>query len=129
MLFYLLFLGLVLQSVNSSAQSSFERSTATGRFFDPADTGPELDYSDDDTWTIGDTQTIKWTTTYTSYTIALWQQILPGGPATLGNIIFRTLLLKFRNMAKWVLRRLNSPALNRDNLRGCHPVRLGYAGF
>lgn len=72
---------LLCQSVRSS--------TDTGRFFNPVDTGPELDYSDDDVWTIGDTKTIKWTTTYSNYTIALWQQILPGGPATLGNVIFR----------------------------------------
>lgn len=68
---------------------SVKSSTSAGRFFNPADTGPEVDYSEDDVWTIGDTKTIKWTTTYSNYTIALWQQILPGGPATLGNIIFR----------------------------------------
>ncbi|KAJ4390096.1 hypothetical protein N0V93_007569 [Gnomoniopsis smithogilvyi] len=69
---------------------SVKSSTDTGRFFNPADNGAQVDYSDDDTWTIGDTETIKWTTTYSNYTIALWQQILPDGPATLGNIIFQT---------------------------------------
>lgn len=68
---------------------SVRSSTAAGRFFNPVDTGPGLDYSNDDVWMIGDTKTIKWTTTYSNYTIALWQQILPGGPATLGNVIFR----------------------------------------
>lgn len=72
---------LLYQSVRSS--------TETGRFFNPVDTGPGLDYSDDDVWTIGETKTVRWTTTYSNYTIALWQQILPGGPATLGNVIFR----------------------------------------
>lgn len=129
MLLYLLLCGLLLQSVNGSIQGSIQRSTATGRFFNPADTGPQLDYSDDDVWTIGETQSIKWTTTYTSYTIALWQQILPGGPATLGNVIFRTLLRRHRKIAKWVLKILTSPALSRNNLRGRDPVRLGRANL
>lgn len=37
----------------------------------------------------GERQTIKYKTPYTEYTIALWQQALSGGAATLGPIIYR----------------------------------------
>lgn len=49
-----------------------------------------VQYSTDEVWTIGETQTIKWTTTYSNYTIALWQQTVAGGSATLGSVIYRT---------------------------------------
>lgn len=38
-------------------------------------------------WTVGDIQTIEYTTTETEYTIALWQQL--DGAGTLGPILFR----------------------------------------
>ena len=40
-------------------------------------------------WTIGDTQTISYNHNFPNYTIALWQQTLGGGSATIGPIVFR----------------------------------------
>lgn len=66
-------------------------SLKVGRFFNPPNTDPDdPGYADDPIWTIGETKTIQFTTTYSNYTIALWQQTLAGGSATLGPIIFRT---------------------------------------
>lgn len=41
---------------------------------------------------IGEKETIKWQTTLANYTVALWQQALAGGSATLGPIVLRTLV-------------------------------------
>lgn len=60
-----------------------------GRFFNPADSGPASDFSEDAIWRVGETQTIKFTTTYSSYTIDLWQQDTQGGSASQGPSIFR----------------------------------------
>lgn len=40
-------------------------------------------------WTVGDTQEIRYKTTYTKYTIALWQQFDDEGAAELGPVLFR----------------------------------------
>ncbi|KAK3695096.1 hypothetical protein B0T22DRAFT_93207 [Podospora appendiculata] len=40
-------------------------------------------------YVIGETQRIKFTTDFTNYTIALWQQAPAGGSANLGPVIFR----------------------------------------
>ncbi|KAI4866930.1 hypothetical protein F4820DRAFT_446626 [Hypoxylon rubiginosum] len=60
-----------------------------GRFFNPADSGPASDFSEDAIWRVGETQTIKFTTTYSSYTIDLWQQDTQGGSASQGPSIFQ----------------------------------------
>ncbi|KAK4137118.1 hypothetical protein BT67DRAFT_95508 [Trichocladium antarcticum] len=41
-------------------------------------------------WRVGDVQTITYNTKFTNYTIALWQQAMAGGSATLGPIVFKT---------------------------------------
>lgn len=41
------------------------------------------------TFHIGDRQTIRYNTTFTKYTIALWQQAPQGGAAKLGPILYR----------------------------------------
>ncbi|KAK5988725.1 hypothetical protein PT974_10214 [Cladobotryum mycophilum] len=55
----------------------------TGRFTNP----PEIIRG---TFRLGDRQTIKYDTTFTNYTIALWQQAPEGGAAKLGPILFET---------------------------------------
>ena len=67
-----------------------QESPQVGRFFNPPNTdADDPGYANDPIWTISETRTIQFTTTYSSYTIALWQQTLAGGSATLGPIIFR----------------------------------------
>ncbi|KAK1772470.1 ser-thr gpi-anchored family protein [Phialemonium atrogriseum] len=41
-------------------------------------------------WSLGEVQTIRYRTTFSNYTIALWQQSLQKGAASLGPIIFQT---------------------------------------
>lgn len=65
-------------------------STAAGRFYNPPQSGTAGYFADNEIWTVGETQTIKWTTTFTEYTIALWQESLPAGVSTLDSIIFRS---------------------------------------
>ncbi|KAK7932536.1 hypothetical protein PG985_003248 [Apiospora marii] len=61
-------------------------------FFTPDDaavTAP--DFSVNPVWTIGEVQTIRWTTTSTDYTISLWQQNIDGsGSASQGPTIFQS---------------------------------------
>jgi hypothetical protein len=73
--------------------ASDQPSLAVGRFFNPPD-APEspAPFSTNPVWTIGEVQTIKFTTVYPNYTIALWQQNLGGGFANLGPILFREFL-------------------------------------
>lgn len=67
-----------------------QESLKVGRFFNPPNTdADDPGYANDPVWTVGETKTIQFTTTYSNYTIALWQQQLAGGSATLGPIIFR----------------------------------------
>lgn len=81
----LLIATLLLTTVH--AQESLE----VGRFFNPPNTdADDPGYAHDPIWTLGETKTIQFTTTYSNYTIALWQQTLAGGSAALGPIIFRT---------------------------------------
>jgi hypothetical protein len=40
-------------------------------------------------WRVGEVQKITYNTKLTNYTIALWQQALAGGAATLGPTLFR----------------------------------------
>jgi hypothetical protein len=69
-----------------------QQSLQAGRFFNPPNSPADLAdnaFSENPVWTIGEVQTIQFTTTYLNYTIALWQQDLRQGAATLGPIIFR----------------------------------------
>ncbi|KAH6647401.1 hypothetical protein BKA67DRAFT_385963 [Truncatella angustata] len=68
-----------------------QESLAVGKFFNPPN-APESPspFSDNAVWAVGDVQTIKFTTTYSNYTVALWQQNLEGGFALLGPVIFQT---------------------------------------
>ncbi|KAK1992730.1 hypothetical protein LX36DRAFT_715140 [Colletotrichum falcatum] len=43
-----------------------------------------------ESWRIGETKKISYNTKFTKYTIALWQQALAGGAASLGPVIFQT---------------------------------------
>ncbi|WQF85034.1 hypothetical protein CDEST_10048 [Colletotrichum destructivum] len=54
---------------------------ASSQFFSPTQSR-EL-------WRIGETKNIWYNTKFTRYTIALWQQVLAGGAANLGPVIFR----------------------------------------
>lgn len=84
MFFFLSILILLLIPLNA------QESLKVGRFFNPPNTdASDPGYENDPVWKIGETKTIQFTTTYSNYTIALWQQTLAGGSATLGPIIFR----------------------------------------
>ncbi|KAI0200219.1 hypothetical protein F4808DRAFT_430070 [Astrocystis sublimbata] len=62
-----------------------------GRFFSPPDAIKGThDYSDNPVYILGETQTIKYTTTYPDYAITLWQQKLHQDAATDGPTIFST---------------------------------------
>ncbi|CAJ2507257.1 Uu.00g084430.m01.CDS01 [Anthostomella pinea] len=76
-----------------SMVSAQQDSLKVGKFFNPpnADAEPTTDFSSNPVWTIGDTQSIKYTTVYQNYTIALWQQNIGQGSATLGPVIFQTI--------------------------------------
>ncbi|KAL2129001.1 hypothetical protein VTI74DRAFT_8370 [Chaetomium olivicolor] len=65
-------LGLILCTVSS----------ASAQFFQPL-TKREV-------WRIGEVHTIHYNTKLTNYTIALWQQAMAGGSATIGPILVRT---------------------------------------
>ncbi|KAI1767825.1 hypothetical protein GGR53DRAFT_71039 [Hypoxylon sp. FL1150] len=41
-------------------------------------------------WKVGEVQNIKFNTTFTTFSVALWQQAPGGGSATLGPIVFET---------------------------------------
>ncbi|KAI1740074.1 hypothetical protein F4680DRAFT_419611 [Xylaria scruposa] len=64
---------------------------SAGQFFNPpkAVEGTH-DYSTNPVYMLGETQTIKFTTTYSSYSINLWQEILGQGAASKGQGIFST---------------------------------------
>ncbi|OTB17959.1 hypothetical protein K445DRAFT_315710 [Daldinia sp. EC12] len=66
-------------------------SLKVGKFFNPPNAidGP-TDYATNPVWTLGEVQTIKFTTTYSNYTIDLWQQSPGGNSATAGPSIFQT---------------------------------------
>ncbi|KAI0851834.1 hypothetical protein F5Y00DRAFT_229370 [Daldinia vernicosa] len=68
-----------------------QESLKVGKFFNPPNAldGP-TDYSTNPVWTLGEIQTIKYTTTYSNYTIDLWQESRDGGSATAGPSIFQT---------------------------------------
>ncbi|KAK3935645.1 hypothetical protein QBC46DRAFT_396968 [Diplogelasinospora grovesii] len=68
----------------SLGQGTPKRDAALGVFFNPPPTGETV-------FVVGDTQLIQWTTTYSNYTVALWQQSAAGGSATMGPILYQTL--------------------------------------
>jgi hypothetical protein len=63
----------------------------SGQFFNPPKSDNSRDFSVNVVYTVGDTETIQWTTTLSNYTMTLWQQVLAngGGAATPGPSIFR----------------------------------------
>lgn len=61
-------------------------------FFNPDDAAvvAASDFSANPVWTVGEVQTIRWTTTHTDYTISLWQQSIgESGSALQGPTVFR----------------------------------------
>lgn len=77
----LLLLPIFLAFHLSWAQQSLE----VGRFINPPDASLIAgDYSTDQTWSVGQTQTLNFSTAYTNYTIALWQQSLTNSSAMSG---------------------------------------------
>lgn len=66
-----------------------QQSLEVGEFYNPPGVAfVDGDYSLDLVWTAGDVQTINFTTTYTNYTIAIWQQSLVNDSTFLGPVIF-----------------------------------------
>ncbi|KAG9230995.1 hypothetical protein BJ875DRAFT_487427 [Amylocarpus encephaloides] len=59
-----------------------------GHFSNPPTGGKVLNFRENLVWTIGDKQTIKWTSIYDSFNIELWQQNLATGAGLLGPSIF-----------------------------------------
>ncbi|KAK8131632.1 hypothetical protein PG984_008070 [Apiospora sp. TS-2023a] len=60
-------------------------------FLNPDNAVTASDFSANPVWTVGEVQTIRWTTTYTDYTISLWQQnIDESGSALQGPTIFQS---------------------------------------
>ncbi|KAK7992973.1 hypothetical protein PG988_001767 [Apiospora saccharicola] len=60
-------------------------------FLNPDNAVTASDFSVNPVWMIGEVQTIRWTTTYTDYTISLWQQnIDESGSALQGPTIFQS---------------------------------------
>lgn len=67
--------------------------TPEGTFINPPQSlHGEPSFDSNPIWTIGETQRVQWTTTYTDYTITLWQQ-LGHNDASEGPSIFRMLAL------------------------------------
>ncbi|KAI2782917.1 hypothetical protein F4815DRAFT_442905 [Daldinia loculata] len=75
----------------TSTVQAQQDSLKVGKFFNPPNAldGP-TDYSTNPVWTLGEIQTIKFTTTYSNYTIDLWQESRDGGSASAGPSIFQT---------------------------------------
>ncbi|KAI1469582.1 uncharacterized protein F4812DRAFT_458116 [Daldinia caldariorum] len=75
----------------ASAVRAQQESLKVGKFFNPPNAidGP-ADYSTNPVWTLGEVQTIKFTTTYSNYTIDLWQESPAGNSASAGPSIFQT---------------------------------------
>lgn len=70
---------------------SSEDTTPWGDWFNPPRSlGPTVDYSTNPVYVVGDTTELHWTTVYSNYSIALWQQNPGGVYATLGPVIYRT---------------------------------------
>ncbi|KAI0132648.1 hypothetical protein BJ170DRAFT_691786 [Xylariales sp. AK1849] len=63
-----------------------------GQFFKPPNRPDKADYdfSNNEVYTIGEIETIQWTTTYSGYTIDLYQQALTQHSAARGPTIFQT---------------------------------------
>lgn len=80
------FFALCAAFVNSPVVSAQD---SPGQFFNPTAAGENRDFSGNALWHIGETQTIKFTTTYSSYTIHLWQQNLHQGSGEQGPSIYR----------------------------------------
>jgi hypothetical protein len=65
-----------------------------GQFFNPPiATIEQPNFDSNPVWILGETQPIQWTTIYSKYSIAIWQQALFGGSAEEGPVIFRMLIL------------------------------------
>lgn len=60
-----------------------------GQFYRPPSPGPNGDFSQNLVWHLGETQNIRFTTTYTDYTINLWQENSDSNSGTQGPSIFR----------------------------------------
>ncbi|KAI0122161.1 hypothetical protein F4814DRAFT_200711 [Daldinia grandis] len=75
----------------TSTVQAQQDSLKVGKFFNPPNAldGP-TDYATNPVWTLGEIQTIKFTTTYSNYTIDLWQQSREGDSASAGPSIFQT---------------------------------------
>ncbi|RKU44634.1 hypothetical protein DL546_007401 [Coniochaeta pulveracea] len=56
----------------------------------PNSIGPTTDYSTNPVYIVGETTELHWTTVYTNYSIALWQEDRSGSWAKLGPIIYQT---------------------------------------
>lgn len=54
----------------------------------PMSQGNQMAFSSNPVYSAGQVISVEWTTTYSEYTIALWQQDLVGDSAILGLIIF-----------------------------------------
>ncbi|KAI1801593.1 hypothetical protein F4811DRAFT_452067 [Daldinia bambusicola] len=81
----------VVAVLAASAVRAQQESLKVGKFFNPPNAidGP-ADYSTNPVWTLGEVQTIKFTTTYSNYTIDLWQESSAGNSASAGPSIFQT---------------------------------------
>ncbi|KAI0386203.1 hypothetical protein F5Y04DRAFT_275811 [Hypomontagnella monticulosa] len=62
----------------------------TGSFFRPPSSGENGDFSQNWNWTLGETQSIMFTTTYTDYNITLWQEGADSNSGLKGPSIFQT---------------------------------------
>lgn len=65
---------------------------SVGKFFNPPQMphGDEVDFSSSPVYPAGEVISVERTTTYSEYTIALWQQDLVGDSSILGPIVFGT---------------------------------------
>ncbi|KAI8966200.1 hypothetical protein F5Y11DRAFT_309658 [Daldinia sp. FL1419] len=81
----------LVAALATSTVRAQQESLKVGKFFNPPNAldGP-TDYATNPVWTLGEVQTIKFTTTYSNYTIDLWQQDKNGNSAMAGPSIFQT---------------------------------------
>jgi hypothetical protein len=59
-------------------------------FFNPSPAGQNKDFSANQVWTIGEVETIQWTTTYDEYYITLFQQEFVGNPIIAKESVYST---------------------------------------
>jgi len=64
-------------------------SQSVGKFFNPPNMPPgTVNYAQNDNLYAGETISVEWSTTFSEYTIALWQQELDVDGANIGPIVF-----------------------------------------